>query len=195
MGRPPSGAFDTATPERLLRAAEAEFARRGLAGTRLEDIARRAGIRRPSLLYHFPTKESLYAAVVRATFARMGEALLPAMIAPGTFAQRIDRTVGAFARFLEHNPAWSPVLLREFLDRRGPGRKILHNEIAPLLGQVERFVRTEGGNEVRRDLPARAAILQVVADVLLRSAAGPLRRPLWGAVDPRRLARILFLRR
>lgn len=195
MGRPPAGTHDTATPERLLAAAEAEFARCGLAGARLEDIARRAGIRRPSLLYHFPTKGSLYAAVVRRTFARMGEALVAAMIAPGTFAQRIDRTVGAFAGFLDRNPSWSPVLLREFLDRRGPGRRILLQEIAPLLGQVERFVRDEGGRELRAGLPVRAAILHVVSDILLRSAAGPLRRPLWGPANPRALARILFVRR
>ena len=37
MGRPRAGTHETATPERLLAAAEAEFARTGLDGTRLED--------------------------------------------------------------------------------------------------------------------------------------------------------------
>ena len=49
-----------ATVERLLEAGEAEFAARGYADARLEDIAAAVGVRRASLLYHFATKQELY---------------------------------------------------------------------------------------------------------------------------------------
>ena len=78
MGRPLASAAATATPERLLDAAEQCFAQ-GYDAARLEDIAAAAGIRRPSLLYHFASKDDLYAAVVRRTFARLGAALLSVM--------------------------------------------------------------------------------------------------------------------
>ena len=75
MARPRTQANAVATPERILLAAEQAFADHGYGPAKLADIARVAGIRRPSLLYHFATKEVLYAAVVSRTFERLGRAL------------------------------------------------------------------------------------------------------------------------
>lgn len=194
MGRPRAGASGTATPERLLRSAEREFARAGLRGARLEDIARRAGIRRPSLLYHFPTKEALYARVVRRAFARLGQSLLEAMSVPAEFADRVERTAGAFERALQRHPALAALILRELIDGHGPGRAILLEEMCPLLDQVALFVRRHGGRRLRSGLPIRTAIMQSASAILLRAAAGRLREPLWGKGDPAALARILFLK-
>lgn len=52
------------TAERILDAAEALFAERGFAGTRLRDVAAAAGLRTPSLYNHFESKDELYAAVL-----------------------------------------------------------------------------------------------------------------------------------
>ena len=52
------------TAERILDAAEALFAERGYAGATLRDVAADVGLRTPSLYNHFPSKESLYAAVL-----------------------------------------------------------------------------------------------------------------------------------
>ena len=52
------------TRERILDVAEALFAERGLAGTAVRDIARRAGLTAPSLYNHFDGKQALYEAVL-----------------------------------------------------------------------------------------------------------------------------------
>jgi AcrR family transcriptional regulator len=52
------------TAERILDVAEAIFAERGYAGATLRDVAAEVGLRTPSLYNHFPSKESLYAAVL-----------------------------------------------------------------------------------------------------------------------------------
>lgn len=193
MGRPPASAAATATPERLLDAAEQGFARQGYGPARLEDIAATAGIRRPSLLYHYPSKELLYAAVVRRTFARLGAALMQAMARQVDFGARLDGVVDTYAKFLADNPWHAQILVREVIDADGPGRDILLGEVAPLLDVVERFVRVEGLGRIREDVPVRAAILQIASGILLRSASGALQIPLWGPVDhARALARLLF---
>ncbi len=183
MGRPRLAENDVATSERLLTAAQAEFGRAGFDGTRLEDIATAAGIRRPSLLYHFGSKDALYAAAVNQTFARLGEALEAAMQTQGSYRRRFDAVFERYLGFLESEPDLVRLVLRELLDGRGPGQEVLLTAGLPILARIERFVRDEGRGIVRAGLPIRAALLEVVSAAFVRCASGPLRVPLWGKTD------------
>jgi AcrR family transcriptional regulator len=204
VSRQQAATDDRSTTERILVAAELEFAAVGFASARLADIAERAGIRRPSLLYHFASKELLYRAVVERAFDQLGAELLRSMGRAGDFEARFDALVGAFAHFLDARPTLAPIITRELIDdtdrddasRRGgaAGRAIMLERVAPLLDTIETFVREAGAMRVRRGLPVRAAIVQIAGDLLLRSAAGSLRAPLWGPGDHAKLlARTLVL--
>lgn len=194
MGRPRAGAYLTSTPERLLQAAEIAFSAVGFGAAKLADIAQRAGIRRPSLLYHFSSKEDLYTATVERCFARLRKALSEVMEAEGDFTTRLMETVERYADFIQGEPELSRLVLRELLDGHGPGQKILLAQIVPLVDEVEGFIRTQGRDVVRANVPVRAAVLMLASDVFLRSATGPLKKPLWGDEDhAKALARILLL--
>ncbi|HEU4845222.1 MAG TPA: TetR/AcrR family transcriptional regulator [Burkholderiaceae bacterium] len=54
-----------ARPQELLAAALGQFVERGFAATRLEDVARRAGVSKGTLYLYFENKEELFKAVVR----------------------------------------------------------------------------------------------------------------------------------
>jgi AcrR family transcriptional regulator len=53
-------------PRQILDAALEVFGQRGLAGARLDDIARRAGVSKGTIYLYFPNKEELFREVVRA---------------------------------------------------------------------------------------------------------------------------------
>lgn len=183
MGRPLASSVVTATPERILAAARAEFAAVGFAQAKLADIAARAGITRPSLLYHYGSKEELYRAAVQSCFGRLAVALAEAMTGGSEFVSRLRATHARYSEFMSGDPDVARIVLRELLDGTGPGAEILMHQIVPVVAQVERFVHEQGRAHIPRGVPVRAAIMQVATDVLVRAAAGTLRIPLWGDGD------------
>lgn len=206
MARPKRIPGEADTTERLRAAAEEAFAVHGFAGTRLEDIARRAGLTRPSLLHHYPSKDALYEAVVRAAFARLRGELVEGMAAAGPFPARLDAAVGAFVDHFHSQPALVRLLNRELLDQKGPGVQILREQVIPLLDLAVSFVERLGGDFVPKDLDVRGAVLTLVGAAILHEVSGPLRPLLFGHdasrephASPRErfqhLARRLFLLR
>ncbi|MDF1660130.1 MAG: TetR/AcrR family transcriptional regulator [Planctomycetota bacterium] len=173
----------SSTKDRLLEAAEIEFALGGFDGAKLADIAKRVGIRRPSLLYHFPSKTELYKATVERAFEQLGQTLGFGMSSSGTFRDRLQAVTERFSAFLEKRPFLARLVIREFLSGDGPGRAILLSKVAPLLDFVETFIEGEGRELVRGSLPIRAAIMSSVSNILLKNASGGLQEALWGSGD------------
>lgn len=195
MPRPRSDSIDQATTERLLAAAEFHFGHSGFAGARLEAVARDAGISRPSLLYHFPSKEALYEAVIESSFAQLGAALAEAMAVKNSFADQIDASLVGYIAFIERHPAIAQLVLREILGGSDIGVRMIRQYVIPLLDMVESFFQRRGAADLRDPAPVRQAILLVTTSALVRSAAGPLQGPLWGPGDhTMALARALLMR-
>jgi AcrR family transcriptional regulator len=178
-----------ATPARLLDAATREFAARGLDGARLADIASTAGITRPSLLHHFPTKEALYAAALERAFVALSSLVRQAIAPEGevtpSFRARFDVLVRSFVAFAATDPEVCRLLLRTIVaDDHPEARSALVAHAAPVLADVARFLEEDGRHDVRDDVPVQAALMGVIVDVLARAAAGDaVRRALWGEGD------------
>jgi AcrR family transcriptional regulator len=62
-----------ATKQRIFEAASAEFAEHGLAGARIDAIAKRAGANKQLIYAYFGSKEKLFAAVLGRQLARIDE--------------------------------------------------------------------------------------------------------------------------
>ena len=93
-------------PRQILDAALAEFAERGLAAARLEDIAKRAGVSKGTIYLYFANKEDLFRGVVRhnvVAFIERNEAEFEAERDP----------IRALDRWMEGHWQWicSPVFL------------------------------------------------------------------------------------
>lgn len=185
MGRP-RNADGTETRERILRAAEAEFGAVGFDRARLEDIAQRAGIRRPSLLYHFESKAGLYAAVVRGVNEELG-----ALLASAAAGNGLDGVIDALMSFGTKRRAALAMFVRELLDA-APGGGAHVRELVPLVDALVDLVRAHAGSALPPAVPLRGAVLALLTSQALRLAAGKLGGRIWGDDDPRDLVRALL---
>ncbi len=186
MARPRQNENDIETRERVLLAAESEFGRVGFDRARLEDIAKTAGISRPSLLYHFESKDKLYERVVRSVFNKLGELFLESIKDSGDFKERIDRVIMRYIAFVDDHPAVAMIVLRELLDASKFSRRIIRSEVLPLLDEIAGFVERDGKNFMPRGMPVRPIITQIAMTVLLRSATGELKDSLYGDANATR---------
>ncbi|MGZ0199093.1 TetR family transcriptional regulator [Streptomyces sp. RM1] len=101
------------TRRRIFEAAAAEFAERGLAGARVDRIARSARANKQAIYLYFGDKERLFAAVVRAKLDEVGAAI---SIDPDDVAE----SVGQIFDWHREHPELIRLLLWEALESAGP---------------------------------------------------------------------------
>jgi AcrR family transcriptional regulator len=175
--------------------AQEVFGREGFLRARLEDIASAVRIRRPSLLYHYDTKEKLYGAVVHRAVQGLAEALQGAVQSPAlTLEEDLARVIGAFRSYLKLHSEIARLLVRELMEPDAPGRDRLIAEVAPLVQWFERHCRKHHGVRIRKDLPITESVMIFSASLLLREACGEHAAKLWGDRDStERIAAMLFV--
>ncbi|MBL8945991.1 MAG: TetR/AcrR family transcriptional regulator, partial [Myxococcales bacterium] len=111
--------------QRILDHATRLFARHGFVGASLRDIARAVGIRKPSLLYHFPSKDELRRSVLEQMLSHWNEAVPRILRAATSGPEQFDAIAAETLSFFSDDPDRARLLLRELLDRP--------EEIAPMV--------------------------------------------------------------
>jgi len=139
---------------RIGAAAREEFARRGFAGARVEQIARRAGVNKQLLFYYYHSKRGLFHSVLTQAAGELETALSSLALPGGGPLDRLRLTLQTQFEFLARNPQIVALL--------GQGSRS-NAAFAPAIKRlVVLLAEGQGLGQVRDDLDPHLAAAQAL---------------------------------
>ena len=165
----------------ILDAATRLFADNGFDGTSIQAIAQSVGIRKPSLLYHFPSKDDLRRAVLDRVLSHWND-VMPRLLHVATSGERrFDAVFAEVVAFFTADPGRARLLLRAVLDHPAETRALLRQHLshwAALVAQTVRRGQREG--VIFEDVDPEAYVLQAFNIVVAGVAGADVLRVLLG---------------
>lgn len=169
------------TRDRSLQAAQALFAERGYRGASLRDIARRIGIKAPSLLHHFSSKEQLYIAVLDRMFDSLEDAANALAWGDGNQKERMRRAIADAIGFIATRPDFVRIMWKEMADESGVGRAVIKRRLPPLFSTATNFIfRGQREGEFRPEVDPFHFMLSLNSITLGYFTTAAMVRRLWG---------------
>jgi AcrR family transcriptional regulator len=130
------------TEKRVLDAAAETFARRGLAGTRVREIAEAAGVNVATLYNYYPSKDAMYEAVLERGVRPLTEKL--AEFAAGTRElESAHQVVREVMQHLVQYPNFSKLIYLEAISEGEFLPKLARKWFSPLLQQIIGELKTD----------------------------------------------------
>ena len=183
-GRPAADGADLRA--RLLDATVACFARHGIAGSSLRQIATEAGVTPALLHYYFGAKDALLEAVIEERLMPVMQGLRGPLLQAGDDPRALIRGFvrAVLATALAH--PWLPQLwVREVLHEGGGLRPLMQQRIGPMLplALAERFALAQAQERLNPRLDPRLLVASLVGQTMFMAASAPIWRGVFDAGD------------
>jgi AcrR family transcriptional regulator len=169
-GRPKVEGLAERRREEILVIATEIFARQGLRGTDVQEIADRCEIGKGTVYRYFPSKDELFLATVHRVNARMIDALREVIRQELDPIERLERLIERFLLFFEENSDFVEVLIQERAEFRERGRltffdyrDALHEE----LGSYHDELAATGRLRHPQKLPKDSAVSELLYGTIL----------------------------
>jgi len=167
----------------ILAAALQRFADEGFASASLTDIASDVGIKRPSLLHHFPSKEALYREVLIAELVDWTSLVNVAIVGGSGGWEKAERVLVAAFEYFEAHPAFIRLTRREALGSGPMLSEELGEVLRPMFDNAVDFLEREMDAGRFRRYDAAQFLLTGYGAVLSYLSDAPLAAKLLG-IDP-----------
>ena len=150
--------------EDILRAAEAEFGRKGLFGTRVDEIAKIAGINKRMIYEYFGCKVDLYKTVLEVAYNKIGKVGQTLLKPNDMYADAIGKVVDFYFDYLDANPAYVNLVLWENMNRGEFVADIDLQDIRqPILTQLQTILeRDKKAGFIRADIDTKQILITLL---------------------------------
>jgi TetR/AcrR family transcriptional regulator len=162
---------------RILEEATRLFASRGYDGTSIQEIALAVGITRPTLVYHYGSKEQLRNEVLATMLSRWRDELPRVLAAATTGSDRFRSALDALISWFRAEPHRARLLVREMLDRPDEMIALFRAHLQPWTSLITDYVRRgQAEGRVRPGVDPEAYVLQILTAVIATVATGSATR-------------------
>jgi len=168
-----------ATVQRILRAAEENFAERGLAGARTGAIARAARVNKALLYYYFSSKEELHRFTLHTLFQQLHAQINAALDEPGTPRQQLLRYINSYFDFMTAHPNYPRLFERELTSEKPQLAGLVREHLRPLHQRLTAVIRAGIAKGEFRRVEPRHTIFNLVAITVFYFAAAPVLTEVW----------------
>jgi AcrR family transcriptional regulator len=178
-------------PERraqLLQVARMVFGTSGFHAASMEAVAKEAGVTKPILYDHFPSKKELYLALIDADLAMLHEEVRKALEAPIGNRERIRASFQAYFDFVDEHAEGFRLLMQEAVGAEGEFRRRVAHVRDQILSEVADLIVRESKSILDR-LHA-----EIVALALIGMVETVAQREPGGSPEKRREAVDLLVR-
>jgi AcrR family transcriptional regulator len=158
----------------LLDAGARLFPERGYDGVSVEDLAKRAGVNKALISYHFGGKRSLYVAVLESVFAEMADRLATIEEEAGGAPEALHRFLVAFESLTRERRGFPALFLREAVSRGIEPAVVPH--LQRIIGIVRRLAERGALEGVFRRVDPTLLHLGLVGSLAFFFATEPARR-------------------
>jgi len=184
-------ARDLSTARRIVATAEGIFAEQGLAGARMDEIARAAKVNKALLYYYFQSKEELHRFVLETLLSQLSTKVGDAGADAPSPRKRLSAIVDNFFDFVLAHPNYPRLIQREIMSR-GPNMGwIVAEYYRPLHGRLVRLIEEGIAAGDFRRVDARNAAVTVTSIMVHYFAAAPVLQSVLGhdPLRPREVAK------
>lgn len=157
----------------ILAVATELFAANGFDATPLQAISDRVGVAKPSVLYHFSSKDALRRGVLDQVMSHWNEVLPRLLQAATTGEHRFDSLISESIAFFTEDQDRARLLMRELLDRPAQMRTLFRQFFGPWLTIMADYIRrgqTEG--IIRPGVDPESYIIEVLQLMVSTIALG-----------------------
>lgn len=160
--------------EKILLEATRLLAARGFEGTSLQDVADAVGVKKQSLLYHFPSKDELRRGVLERLLTRWNDVLPRLLMASqASGLTKFESITSELFEFFAAEPDRARLIVREMLDRPSDLQELSRELIRPWVAVVTEYIELgKKLGQIRKDVDAEAYVLGVVTMALAAISTG-----------------------
>ena len=165
---------DKNTEGQILTAAKNVFQRKGMDGSRMQEIANEAGINKAMLHYYYRSKQLLFEAVFKSAFSLLAPQLNTILNDDSSIEEKIKNFTHNYITFILKHPYLPNFIIQEL--NRNPEfiEKIKQNKAFPNLDKFKKQVNTEIEKGIIRPIKAEQLFINIMSLNIFPFVAKPL---------------------
>jgi len=175
VGYPASEDKRSETVTRILAAAMNIFAEVGFGSTRVDEIAKRAGVNKATIYYHIGNKETLYAEVIHDVIGNMADMIALGIKEAQSPEEKLRTYIRNITRSIDRNPLIPPIMMREVASGGQHFPNVVAQDMARIIGILTGILDEGIKQGIFIKTTPFILHMMVIGTVMFYKTSGPIR--------------------